>query len=56
MHFCFDTVKNGSFKHKSRVMHFCFDTGNFCFDTKIFVTPLFTKGYFLANSTSNIYY
>jgi hypothetical protein len=55
MHFCFDTGKMAGFKHGAGVMHFCFDTGNFCFDTKIYITPLFTRGYFSANSISNIY-
>jgi len=56
MHFPFDTVKRVGFEHKIRVMHFPFDTGNFPFDTKISVTSLFTRGYFSANSISNIYY
>ena len=34
MHFPFDTVKNSGFKHKTRVMHFPFDTENFPFDTE----------------------
>ena len=56
MHFCFDTGERVGFKHKAEVIHFCFDTGNFCFDTVISVTLLVIRGYFLANSISNIYY
>jgi len=54
MHFPFDTIKILGFEHKNRVMHFPFDTKNFPFDTKIYITPLFTKGCSLANSISNI--
>ena len=56
MHFPFDTVKKTGFKHGIEVMHFPFDTVNFPFDTGIFITPLFTRGYFLANSVTNIHY
>lgn len=56
MHFPFDTVEKTGFKHGIEVMHFPFDTGNFPFDTGIFITPLFIRSYFLANSISNIYY
>ena len=56
MHFPFDSVRYADFKHKVKVMHFPFDSKNLPFDSGIYVTPLFTRGYFLANSTSNIYY
>lgn len=55
MHFPFDTVKKIGFKQGIEVMHFPFDTGNFPFDTGIFITPLFIRSYFWANSISNIY-
>ena len=56
MHFRFDTDKIVGFEHKMKVIHFPFDTKNFPFDTKISVTSLFAKGYFTANSVSNIYH
>ena len=54
MHFPFDRKGFLEFKHKTRVMHFPFDRKNFPFDRKIRITPLFTRGCSLANSTSNI--
>lgn len=55
MHFTFDTGRMVGFKHRMGVMHFTFDTKDFTFDTGFFVSPLFIKDYFFANSISNIF-